>query len=712
MISLTYGQAGKIWQSSTKAENGDKEALEWLVNISGKKKKIKYMFGRHMYTNPMGELALFNLWQICFFDDTVANKLIHSKQVIQSNYFKSKIDSLTYSSECTCWYKTPFEKREIEFEYAPLLKNELDIHRKQLQYLDIDSVVQLRIDSLLEIQDPFVFVELTRYALSRRRSFYNTDYIKSYINTLIGAEIYVQNATGKINNHNEYDYHRVELFNYYSFWLQNHKAFQWNDSTQYFEAPSLQKRRITEMDIIIDQMNSKNDSLAMRAYRELINSNFKINFSYYNKPSVNRKALPIYWDSFLRQIRIINNYLKEENLKATLTKEQSDLTKRLLEDISYSERRSIENSLIKSLDPISITAFEIEMLCEQQNKNVQHSATRIFDIFYSKNWDLIWNNEQFILLFLKKAYCLNQISIVGVCNNYAYKLENCTKDELSRLKELAKSSGDFAIDKQIETIIKNQGKFKTKYKANSNPHYPNGFKNRKEMDSILSVFINQKLDTNGKYSSEYSRVLNRIPYKLKSQLIIDLDEKEFSNNYKYWERFCNNDLGLMIDCLDDSVCRLELKKNLKNLSELELYEHYLNKQEIFIRKSNGLLDYNVIYDILKYDITQSFTGSSSLQQHGVLSCIRVLEIEFDEIFGFKESGTTYEASNTANIINLAACWRDKLIEEKLVYDVTPISFVQGQNWIEIQQNSYNRKRKHFKVKRHFSRYRRKYKRWK
>ncbi len=679
--NYSISQAGEIRDASNRAQAGERQALERLVELSGSKKKITYHFGNHEHESTEASLAQYHLWSLCSFDDSLANALIRGKEKDCHTYFVEKLDSLVYDENCQCWYITPFEKRDIAYRYKTLLDNEISSHQKQLQYLDLDTIFQSRVDSLIQSHDPKVFLELWQYGFSRRISFFSQDRIKSYICTLIGADIEVKDARNEYQNNFYYDFHNVALFNQYGFWVQHYDAFVWNDSTGYFEAPGLNKEAISELDILLNNMNDPLDIIAADAYRKLVTSNWEAEFNYLKGPRYNRNAIPIFWEKFLKEIRNINNYLVAENLEANLTSQQIKWTELLKHQMTLKQRRIIENQLIASFNPYAITAFEIEVLFGEPFENLQHSATRILDIYYSNNWPMISSDDQLLSLYLKKSACYDGLGIVGANNSYHNKFATISSSLEMRLNKIKSESQDRDIIDQINHILTHHTSFKLRDKK-CDPQYPywKNFKSKHEMDSTLNAYLNPKCFDDGLYKKDYEDLLELIPYELLPNFIIALPDQEFAANAEFWGKICNHYLALLVDCLDTRLCRDTLRTNLKELNELERIEYYLNKQGVEIRKASGALNFDVIYPILKHNVTRSFTGSSIVRHNEVYALIRILELELDETLGFHKLLITYEASNTANIIHRAARWRDYLIEKEMVKDNAPISYVQCREW--------------------------------
>jgi hypothetical protein len=68
------------------------------------------------------------------------------------------------------------------------------------------------------------------------------------------------------------------------------------------------------------------------------------------------------------------------------------------------------------------------------------------------------------------------------------------------------------------------------------------------------------------------------------------------------------------------------------MSEERLYEHYLNNSGIKIRNEQGDLDYDKIFNILKFDFSIPFVGGNK-RDFGVFAVVRILETKFNTRLG-------------------------------------------------------------------------------
>lgn len=676
--SFLFAQTQELKQLKQLSLNGDKQAFEKLIKLTKSNKTINYRVGRHHKRAPKGSLALLALTNVyCFTSDEIVTNNLESRKDFRT-YFLSNLNQINYSNEYSYWYRVSLQTRNIDYKWKPLLTNETpktDLTELDLSFLTADEAS--KIDSLLRINSSNIFVELSNCMFKRREFLLIENEILPIIKTLTGFELEVKNSQDEYVNHFIYDYYNIALCNYLSFWIQHHSSFTWNKSKNIFEASDIIVSQTTQEEILFDEMTSDNDSIALNAYKSLINSDLNFDYDYLVHKNVNR-SLPIFWYKFMRVIKNIQDYENAQFLELQLSDEQQILAATLLKEISFKERYKAENLLIEKLDINTITAFELFALYNQRNDKFTQSAGRILDKFYSNSWETIISDNVELNRYLMKATQFDNLGIIGLCNNYVYKFEYCDKNLLTTLDSIKNTTSNKDIIASISRIKNELGSFESKSNWEPAPKDEYFTSYDQFIDELNTIHSEPPESDFSGYSYEYSSLLSKVPFELIGEIIDTLPYLEFSDSYNHWKySFINIGYGIPIENLENVEIRTELKRNLTTLSKIELYNYYLKNIGINIWNSDSTLNYEKIYSILKYDLANGFVGNDSYRGFGVFGVIKLLELEFKTTLGYKEKSTNYTMSGRANLIQRTYDWRKYLLDHDIVKDDNkPISFLQ------------------------------------
>ena len=137
-------------------------------------------------------------------------------------------------------------------------------------------------------------------------------------------------------------------------------------------------------------------------------------------------------------------------------------------------------------------------------------------------------------------------------------------------------------------------------------------------------------------------------------------------------RFLQTDFGLPIFSFDKETIE-QLIINHKRLSPKAFYSFYLKQFGLDLWHTEGGLDYEKIYDILKHESVVAFTGGGTQRDYFTFGVIKLLEFEFDTRLGFHEKLNENQTFYTYNTSKRAAAWRQFLVEKKLVKLVPSVS---------------------------------------
>jgi hypothetical protein len=192
------------------------------------------------------------------------------------------------------------------------------------------------------------------------------------------------------------------------------------------------------------------------------------------------------------------------------------------------------------------------------------------------------------------------------------------------------------------------------------------------LEEVLQHIIADKSEG----SSELAKsVLKEAPYE-DLGTILDYYPKLPLSEYEKLQ-FLSDDFGFCL--LDDYSDKMisEFKKNYDSMSEKELYMFYLDQSHVPYKKENEL-DFERIYDMLKFDIVDGFVGGGGGRRtKHVYSIIRLLEIHFDQHLGKHKKFNNLINSMGYSVSDKAFLWMDFLKKEGYVnvpeHDVPSIS---------------------------------------
>ena len=114
--------------------------------------------------------------------------------------------------------------------------------------------------------------------------------------------------------------------------------------------------------------------------------------------------------------------------------------------------------------------------------------------------------------------------------------------------------------------------------------------------------------------------------------------------------FLYKDFGLPLFDLDEKD-KKDLVFNITNLAESKVYEYYLKKFGVDFQNAKGELDFDKIYQILRFEIVLPFTGGGNQRDLFTYGVIKLLEFKFKFSFLF----TSLIALSFVILLNLNLC---------------------------------------------------------
>jgi hypothetical protein len=321
-----------------------------------------------------------------------------------------------------------------------------------------------------------------------------------------------------------------------------------------------------------------------------------------------------------------------------------------------------------------ITAFEYWAAIKQQSWGITYSAGRILDIYYSKHWGEMLKTEQYLKLFLKKSYLFDQLGIIGICNNYLIKFTNLGEIGIKNLESV--QTEDSEIRNQIvkaKTFCRQTLKVPNDTMKVNDGNRDYSISNiASKIKSIKSIKNQEKLE------DDLVELLSQINYSQIGEALREIENVKFKESGWKKYTFMERDWGFFIDDNFDTLpTRTAFLSLYDKLSELELYSYYLDKAGIDYKNKDNSLNYDKIFDILKYNVVVAFAGGGGgKRDNEVYAIIKILELTHKTTLGYPKKLCNSNGIYGCDSQDRANEWIQFLITNKLLKEQhsEPVSF--------------------------------------
>jgi hypothetical protein len=187
----------------------------------------------------------------------------------------------------------------------------------------------------------------------------------------------------------------------------------------------------------------------------------------------------------------------------------------------------------------------------------------------------------------------------------------------------------------------------------------------KPIEERLQIAFNTTNDDDTKLKI-MNEIIARISYREISKVLPFVLQMEALSG-KTTIAFLHEDFGIPIFEFDNEKAIQDFLQRHKTLTERELYTVYLQKYGADFQKNNGDLDYDKIYNILKFDLVTPYTGASGNRRDDyVYGIIKVLELSLNERLGFHPKLNESQIFYSFNAAKRAHAWMNYLKEKKLI----------------------------------------------
>lgn len=621
---------------------GDFSALTDIAEYFDSKTDLTEYLGYHIIITNESNVAKRIVEENTMF---LNSEIIIDSTTTTSDFKKFLTDNqkkIKFSGFANAFLITDFDRRTTDYEVVDLTEfkwSELNAKRNEL--LSLDWVKENKIDSLVEAKNSLALLKTASVLLKNRNRFdeydYNEQEVINLIQLLTKSQIAVPNERGELSYHLDKEFYVEPKINLLIFFANNYKNYEWNESTNAFRNNNLNKKPVDYEKQLFEMLTSDNDTVAQNAYISLTKldpTRVSELSDQYRKADISENyILPQFSFRFLKQLVQLTNYSKENNIDFEGNEKLKNQIELLKTDLTFSNRRKLEDQLINELTMDNITAFEYWSLIYQKSWSLTFSAGRILDKFYSKNWNNLINNPKHLQTYLLKSRLFDDLGIIGFCNNYLIKFRGSSQKRKSSIQNLI--SRNLKVQGQKEkalTIAEKSIEFKTEEKKT---WYGNTSKEIRDFNKSFSEIVQKKQDST-ELEDDISFLLSQIKYNQVGEALNVIEDIPIRPYEKY--SFMDRDFGFSyIGSFEEAKTRKEFLTNYEKFDELELYKYYLKEVGIDFTDSNNKLDFDKIYEILKYDINTAFAGGGgSTKDNGVYSIIKILELTFETTLGYPD----------------------------------------------------------------------------
>lgn len=674
------GQQHPLYQLETRLMKGDKSALfEIATYFDSQKEKIEFL-GHHRVESVESDIAKRIVEENSLFtaEEFVVNDSSTTKEFTE--FLITNEERIEFSDLATSFLITPLEDRSVTFEIRELSEVKWQEFRDSIAVLlSPDWVKENSIDSLIRQRDPLSLLlissELFKVRSRFNRYFFRKEEFTNLLQFLTGTEIGVKDVYGEISWHIDKDYHPHSKLNLLIYFSRYYSEYRWDEEQSVFIHPEREIMPIGKEEMLFPLLDNENDSIAMDAFKQLTTCKASkvtaLADEYIKARMGSSYAIPSFSYKFLKQIVLLTDYCKSNDIDFIGSKELQQDIALLQTKLSFLERRKLEDELIHSLTLNDITAFEYWALIYERSWGLTYSAGRILDVFYSKNWKKILENDEHLALYLKKSALYDRLGIIGVCNNYLNKFSGSSQLVLDQLKELKTKDED--IRSQIEQVFVQSNSGKSQGAISWRGNYDYKVENLKD---TLTDLTNNVLDSS-ETDDEISLVLSRISYDQIGIALAAIEDYTFQSTWEKYS-FMERDWGFfMAGDFEKKETRTEFLKLYSKLSEYELYAYYLDKGGIDYNTRDNHLDYDKVYELLKYNVVNAFVGGGGgADDNEVYSLVKLLELTFETTLDFPEKFCNSNNIYKCNSRRRAKAWMAYLKDKELLRKAhdEPVSF--------------------------------------
>ena len=662
---------------------GDKNALIEIAQYFDSEKELIEYLGYHIIETNENQVAKRIVEENCLFTATeisIDNKTSKSDFI---NFLNRKLNEITFSKLADAFLITPLEKRPVNIEFRAATENKLkDLQKAKIEILNKEWVKNANIENLIQKKDPKCLLIISSELFKIRYRFnvhhFNENEYIDLLSLLTNLEFGVENEKKEISWHIDKDFYPESSLNLLIYLSANYKDFVWDEQKGKFVNSKIQITKPDKETELFQQLNNENDTIALNAFTELTNCNpeqvIKLANEYNGARIEHNYAVGTFPYRFLKQLVQLVSVYKVNEINYNSNSKVKQYINNLTADMLFKDRRKLEDEIINNLSLNDISSFEYWALINENSWDLTYSAGRILDIFYSNHFDEILNKPVQLELYLKKSSLFDELGIIGICNNYLVKFTNLKDAGISKLNSIETSDNDVKL--QIE---KAKNICNISLKAPNDTKKINDANDDFKVDNIRQSILNiSKIQDQEKMEDSLTEFLSKISYYQIEEAIKGIEHIEFKeSNWKKYS-FLERDFGFFTyDNFDTVTTRIEFLRDYKKYSEFDLYKNMLSKSGLNYFNIDKTLNYDKIYEALKYNVVVAFVGGGGgKQDNEVYSIIKLLELTNKTTLGYPKKICNSNGIYGCDSQDRANYWMQFLVDNKLLKEEhnEPVSF--------------------------------------
>ncbi|WP_299682469.1 hypothetical protein [uncultured Dokdonia sp.] len=497
-ISTSYGQEYLFREVLNDFEknysNGEISNLYDLAPLLDVEVKISDNLGYHFFESEVRSVAARkikeNSWFVGVDMDSITqskntfrafldtNKITYNNLIDSYVNFSSDDIPVSYSLRNKAFSKTiefaffsydelkQFDVNEDDYEnevdyYGAILKN-------ADRYKGTDFFTKISYH-LIYTKDPkaLLYIGSEPY---RHRYKYNSssrnDVFYDIINSYINVQIQVENEEGVLTHliSND-DYANIKSKNYLKYWMNHYKDYAWDDESNLFVNRKEKGKEYNELEMHFNNLYSPDATIAIASFKSILENLVDVVYDLleihkldgYGDIAPNR-SLPSFLNKRIEALTKLTTYYNDNNIDYKLSDKALGYIKNLEAIKEYKTLYNYENEIINEINIKDVIALEYALsLQNHENERgpltVRNSLSRIFDVYYSNNFEEILNDKEQLRHYLKRSRLYDQFGIIGSQNNYLRKFDNLSNEEKLKLKNILYNEEDSDIKVQICDIL-------------------------------------------------------------------------------------------------------------------------------------------------------------------------------------------------------------------------------------------------------------------
>lgn len=635
-----FAQQSPVRKFGIELNYGSRDALYKLALLLDSKEKITEYYDYHGIEFGVADIAHYNIASHCLFtpDEFVFTDSTHSDEFL--SFLKNNDKRIVFDHLCNCFLITPLDQRNFIFETRMMNSERMKELRNELPLTSVFQWMKdCGVDSLVSQKNPrcLLIIASELYSDLRQIGYLQPDHTEllELLQLLTGTQLGLINENKKITYVDANATSEI-LLNQLIFYSKYFSSYVWDETKSHFVMPGQKVLLLPVEEELIQLLNSKDISVVNDAILQLSTCNsenvYSLLIKYKDKNRRYGNSFSIYPYQSLQIALLISDFCKKNQIEWELTSDLQEDIQTLGKSNDYADRYRLENEILKKLTLDNITAFEREVLLNEFLYYRNLSVGRILDIFYSEHWNELVHSPKYLACYLKKSAIFKQYGLGGYSSNYLVKFSGSSDELLCILDTFC--TIDLQIKQQIDEIVRlNQ-------KQKRNILYQENIQSIDNKDYVLENFkhklewVTGRDSLTNKSDDLISKLMSMICYEQIGLSLGAIKNYPFVSEWKKY-RFMERDWGLFTN----SDFNIKYNRALflgiyEACTEYELYEYYLDNAQIDYKTQDGNLDYDKIYNILKYDHYRGYVSSGSDGVNHVYSVVKLLEIIFHTTLGF------------------------------------------------------------------------------